>query len=175
MLSYDIRDLEQQAAVVDGWLAPDDPVWLEGDPLPATPVHAMGRLSQAGPGRFYWSGRIEGTANLACRRCLTPVTATVADDVHMLFVEDDDDVADDPDTFRLPPRARVVDVRPAIREQWLLSAPSFAVCREDCAGLCPTCGADLNAGSCGCSPTETDSRWEVLRNLRDTSDERTDH
>ncbi|HEX6966006.1 MAG TPA: DUF177 domain-containing protein, partial [Gemmatimonadaceae bacterium] len=171
MLSYNIRDLEHQAAVVDGWLSPDDPIWIEGDPRPEAPVHATGRLSQAGPGRFYWSGRIEGTANLACSRCLTPVTAQVSDDVHLFFVEADDEVAEDPDAFRLPPRAQVVDVRPAIREQWLLSAPSFAVCREECKGICPKCGADLNAGPCGCSTQEPDHRWDALRNLRGLSDE----
>lgn len=174
MLSYNIRDLEHQAATVDGWLSSEDAIWADGDPRPATPVHATGRLSQAGPGRFYWSGRIEGTAELACRRCLTPVSATVTDEVHVVIVEAGDEVADDPDTFGLPPHAQVVDIRPVIREQWLLSAPSFAVCREDCQGLCPHCGADLNAGACECSPAEVDSRWDALRQLHDPSDTHTD-
>ncbi|HEX5436853.1 MAG TPA: DUF177 domain-containing protein [Gemmatimonadaceae bacterium] len=170
MLSYDIRDLEHRAAAVDGWMGPEDPAWIEGDPRPAAPVHATGRISPAGPGRFYWNGRIEGMAKLSCRRCLSPLTAQVAEDVRLLFVQADDAVAEEPDVFRIPPHARTVDVRPAIREQWLLSAPSYAVCREDCKGLCPRCGADLNAGPCGCGP-ETDTRWNALRKLRDTFDE----
>lgn len=169
MLSYDIRELEQQAVHVDGELSSDDAVWVEEDPLPAAPIHVTGRLSKAGSGRYYWSGRIEGTAHLACRRCLTDVMAAVAEGVHVFFVDALDEVAEDPDTYPLPPRARVIDLRPAVREQWLLGVPSFALCREDCRGLCARCGADLNAGPCGCPPA-TDHRWEALRAVRRASE-----
>jgi uncharacterized protein len=43
--------------------------------------------------------------------------------------------------------------------------PAVILCREDCAGLCPACGADLNAGSCDCEQVQTDSRWDALRGL----------
>lgn len=165
MLSYDIRELERAAVQVDGQMTPDDPAWSAGDTLPASPIHVTGRLSKAGSGRYYWSGRIEGTASVACRRCLADVTAPVAEDVHVLFVEPGDEVADDPDTYRLPPHAQAIDLRPAVREQWLLGAPEFALCRDDCRGLCPRCGADLNAGPCPCPPV-TDSRWDTLRVAR---------
>jgi DUF177 domain-containing protein len=165
MLSYDLRDLERHAAVVDGQLAADDPSWEEGDARPADAVHAGGRLSKAGPGRYYWSGSIDGTVALQCRRCLTEVAREVREDVHLLFAEAGDEVADDPEAYRIPSRAVEVDLRAAVREQWLLATPGFALCRDDCKGLCPRCGADLNAGPCSCPP-ETDSRWEALRNVR---------
>ncbi len=169
MLSFDLRDLERHAATVDGRLASDDPVWEAGDARPKDAVRATGRLSKAGPGRYYWSGHVEGTAVGSCRRCLTEVTMPVREDVHLLFVEaGDQEIADDPDAYRLPPRALAVDLRPAVREQWLLGAPEFALCRVDCKGLCPRCGADWNAGPCACPP-ETDSRWEALRTVRQTS------
>ena len=60
MLSFDLRSLESKAVQVDDYLDPDDPVWKEGDPRPAEPVHVTGRLSPAGAGRFYWHGRLEG-------------------------------------------------------------------------------------------------------------------
>jgi uncharacterized protein len=169
MLSFDIRSIESHAAQVDGWLAPDDPVWEDDDALPAAAVHAIGRLSTAGAGRYYWSGRVEGQATVQCRRCLTVVAAPVAEDVHVFFSVLDDDAADDPDVFTLPARAAEIDLRPAIREQWLLAAPAYALCREDCKGLCPRCGADLNGGACDCPP-ETDSRWGALRQLRSDAD-----
>ena len=169
MLSYDIRDVQMHPVRVDGLLPADDPVWQEGDPRPAGPLRATGRLSAAGAGRFYWSGRIVATADLTCRRCLEPVAARIADEVHALFAQADDENADDPDVFPLPPAAQVVDLRAAIREQWLLSVPTFAVCRDDCKGLCPRCGTDLNLGVCNCAP-ETDSRWDALRTSRSSSD-----
>jgi uncharacterized protein len=168
MLSFDIRELEQRAASVDGELAADDDVWQETDPRPVATIHATGRLSKAGSGRFYWSGHIEGAAEAPCRRCLTTVESPVSEDVHLLFTESGDEDADDPDVFRIPPRAHAIDLRPAIREQWLLAVPEFPLCREDCKGLCPKCGADLNAGPCQCPP-ETDHRWDALRQVRDAS------
>ncbi len=45
------------------------------------------------------------------------------------------------------------------------AVPAMILCREDCAGLCPTCGADLNAGDCGCVTVATDPRWDALREL----------
>ena len=167
MLSFDIRDLDAHAAQVDGELAPNDPIWEEGDPLPAEPIHATGRLSTAGSGRYYWSGRIEGKVEGSCRRCLSAVRAPVSEEVHLIFSEAGDE-GDDPDVFALSPDAPEVDLRPAIREQWLLAAPTFALCRDDCKGLCPRCGADLNEGPCDCPP-DTDSRWEALKKAHQKS------
>jgi uncharacterized protein len=165
MLSFDIRSLDQRAALVDGCLSADDDVWQEADVLPADCVRATGRLSKAGSGRYYWSGRISGTASLTCRRCLAATSANVAETVHAVFAEADDDEVDDPDVYRIPARGHVVDLRPAIREQWLLSVPSYALCRDDCKGLCPRCGADLNTGTCDCAPTSRDDRLHAVRQI----------
>ena len=93
------------------------------------------------------------------------LSAPVSDDVHLIFVEAGEEEIDDPDVYVIDARARELDLRPAVREHWLLAAPAFALCREDCKGLCPTCGADLNAGPCDCPPL-SDSRWDALRNAR---------
>jgi uncharacterized protein len=170
MLSFDLRSLDAKAAVVEGELAPDDDVWQESDTRPSEPISVTGRISAAGEGRYYWSGRLAGSIELACRRCLEPVHLEVDEEAHMLFAEaeDDDEEADDPDIFRIPPGANTLDIRPAVREQWLLVVPAFALCREDCKGLCANCGADLNAGACACPPA-TDSRWDALRAARPDS------
>ncbi|HXY29520.1 MAG TPA: DUF177 domain-containing protein [Gemmatimonadaceae bacterium] len=171
MLSFEIRELARRAVDVDGLLESDDPVWQAGDEKPSEPLHATGRLSVAGASRYYWSGHIDGLAHTPCRRCLADSTVRVREEVHVFFVEAGDEIGDDPDTYRLPPRAQEVDLRPAIREQWLLAAPAFVLCREDCKGLCPRCGADLNAGPCTCA-SEVDPRWAVLREPRGGSVER---
>jgi uncharacterized protein len=160
MLSFDLRSLRERAASVDAEIAPDDPVWQPTDPLPAGPVRVTGRLSPAGPDRYYWHGRIEGKVAVECRRCLAETTADVRDEVHLIFAEAGD--PDDPDVYSIDPGTPELDLRPAVREQWLLDAPGYALCRPDCKGLCPTCGADLNAGDCECQPV-THSRWAALR------------
>ena len=68
MLSFDIRSLTERAVTVDDTLSHEDPVWEEGDPTPSSPLRVKGRLSAAGPGRFYWHGTIDGDVSMACRR-----------------------------------------------------------------------------------------------------------
>ncbi len=165
MLFFDIRSLENHAVVVDEELSNDDPVWLAGDPKPVGAVHVTGRLSAAGAGRFYWHGRIKGDVVLACSRCLTEARAHVEDEAHLIFAESGAEETDDPDVYELDPRADELDLRPAIREEWLLAAPNYAVCREDCKGLCPRCGVDLNAGPHDCSQRDADPRWDALNKL----------
>ncbi|MEP6494538.1 MAG: DUF177 domain-containing protein [bacterium] len=169
MLSFDIRSLDSHAAVVDEELSATDPVWESDDPKPKGPIHVTGRLSAAGPGRFYWHGRIDGDVALECNRCLTETMAQVSDETHVIFAEAEGEDTDDPDVYLLDAQSLDLDLRPAIREQWLLAAPSFALCREDCKGLCPRCGADLNAGPHDCSQQEADPRWDALRKLKESS------
>src|SRR2546423_6968406 len=166
MLSFDIRSLESKAEQVNGSLAPDDPVWQEGDAVPAKPVEVSGRLSSANEGRFYFSGRLKGEVELPCRRCLEDVAVEVDDEIHLLFAETGADEADDPDVFTYDPNARELDLRPAIRESWLLVAPAYVQCSDDCKGLCAICGRNLNEGACECVPVTKDSRWDALLPLK---------
>ena len=164
MLSFDIRTLESTPERVDAELASDDPVWAEGDVRPTDGVTVAGRLSSAGSGRFYFSGHLAGAARVECRRCLTDVQVPVEADVHLIFAEAEDEEIDDPDVYTIEAQDAMLDLRPAIREEWILSTPAFALCREECQGLCPVCGADLNE-----DPAHThagaDPRWDALRGL----------
>jgi uncharacterized protein len=163
MLSYDLREIESKAVHVEGDLPADDEVWEEGDTRPEGAVHVTGRLSSAGGSRYFFAGRLSGRLEGECRRCLGPAAADVSEDLQLIYVADEDDeTADDPDVYPLDPQTGELDLRPAVREHWLLSAPGFVQCREDCQGLCPQCGANLNEGPCGCPPV-TDSRWDALR------------
>jgi uncharacterized protein len=167
MLSFDIRSLESQAAQVDGRLAPDDPVWEDGDVRPSEPIVVTGRLSAAGASRFYFSGHIEGEAVVPCRRCLTDVDVNLREEAHFIYSSEGEDSEDDPDVYPFDANAPKLDLRPAVRESWLLAVPPYVLCREDCKGLCATCGIDLNTGTCEHSQVKTDSRWDSLRAVRD--------
>jgi uncharacterized protein len=169
MLSFDIRAVESQAQPVHGALAADDPIWEAGDTRPQDAVTVDGRLSVAGPGRFWFTGRLSGSTVVACRRCLTDVTADVTDEVSALFAEPGLDDADEDDVYPLAANARTIDLRSAVREAWLLAAPAFVTCRDECQGLCPTCGADRNQVRCACRDAGPDARWEALRALRSPS------
>lgn len=165
MLSFDKRAVEAKAAVVNDVLPADDSVWRASDAVPAGPLKVTGRLSAAGSGRFYWHGKVEGDVVLPCRRCLVDTKVHVQDESHVIFAEEGSEETDDPDVQVLDERSSVIDLRSTVREQWLLNAPAYAVCREDCRGLCPTCGKDLNEGPCKCPPAR-DSRWDALRKVQ---------
>jgi uncharacterized protein len=60
-----------------------------------------------------------------------------------------------------------VELEDILREQVLLAVPIKTVCREECKGLCPQCGKNLNTGECQCEPVAGDPRWDALKGLRD--------
>lgn len=60
-----------------------------------------------------------------------------------------------------------VDLDELLRMDILLEIPSKFLCREDCKGLCPSCGKNLNDGPCGCNLHQVDPRLEALRKLID--------
>lgn len=169
MLSFDIPSLRSAAIPVNDRLAADDDVWDSNDPRPVDGVRVTGRLSASPGGQYYFHGRLGGEVSTECRRCLIDVRVPVDEEVQVLFVEQGAAGDDDPDVYPVDERAQEIDLRPAIREQWLLSAPSFALCREDCKGLCPSCGTDLNLGACGCTTAARDPRWAALEHLRQNS------
>ncbi len=60
----------------------------------------------------------------------------------------------------------ILDLTEAVRQYFLLAIPMKALCKKDCAGLCPTCGKNLNQGKCDCPPGNIDPRWSRLADLK---------
>ncbi len=152
MLRVDIRDLQRGPVRTVGELQPDDPAFEGLDLDLAGPVSVRGQLQSTGAGEYLWRGHVHGIMRGECRRCLTDVQTDVDIDVDAAVFSSDPDAADDPDFYPLLERASHIDVRDVVREELALAAPArLLLCREDCAGLCLSCGADLNAGPCACS------------------------
>lgn len=150
MLRVDVRQLPSGGIETVGTLAPDDPVLAGLDLAFEGPVAVSGRLQATEGDDYLWRGRIRATVVGDCRRCLGRVEQVIDDQVDVLF-SPDPDLADDPSVYALPPNPAVIDVTGVVREELALRASAFPLCREDCKGLCPRCGADLNAGPCGCA------------------------
>jgi len=132
--------------------------------LPEVPVVVDALLEWVSDGLLV-TGTIEGAWDGPCRRCLTPVGGTLRADVQELF----ESRPGDDDTYRLGHDS--VNLEPLAREALVLDLPLAPLCRDDCRGLCPTCGADLNHGPCACPPAEVDSRWAALDVLRLSAEE----
>jgi uncharacterized protein len=106
-----------------------------------------------------------------CRRCLQPVEGVLRVELREIYEPRPAGPAGteaelEEETY--PLTGDTLDLRPLARDAVLLNLPQAPLCRPDCAGLCPTCGVDLNAGPCGCPPVATDVRWAALDVLRPT-------
>jgi uncharacterized protein len=165
MLQVDLRELARGPVETRAELAGDDPLFEGLQVVLADPVRVAGRLQAAGEGRFYWRGRLATRVAGECRRCLVPVALPVEAEIDALFSRDAD-ALEDPNSYPLARDATEIDLRPAVREELLLAVPQWVVCRDECRGLCPHCGKDLNAGPCGCPPPSTDERWPALAALK---------
>jgi uncharacterized protein len=107
------------------------------------------------------SGVIEVVWRGTCRRCLATFGATIVIDVDERYAERP---AERDEAFAIE-HGRI-DLTAVLRENVLLAVEELRLCRDDCAGLCPTCGADLNAGQCACAIEFVDERWAILDELR---------
>src|SRR5262249_4155699 len=104
-----------------------------------------------------------------CRRCLKPLTGELRCQVRELFRPRTPSESADEDEETYPLAGEQLDLRALVRDALLLELPLAPLCRPDCRGLCPTCGADLNEGDCACPKADTDPRWAALDALREQS------
>lgn len=118
------------------------------------------------PGGAVASGTVAAPFVSDCRRCLGPVRGMVTAEVREVYQAD---VAPAEAEEIYPLSGDQLDLEPLARDAVLLELPLAPLCREGCRGLCPTCGANLNEGSCGCPEMTRDARWADLDALRDDS------
>lgn len=165
MLKVDLGQLQGGARLrIDARVPNGDPL-LNGSGLDLEDGVQVALEAQRAGDDIVVRGEIEGANVVACRRCLAPVRAEFRAPVTLVF-RPAPGGGDLDEVYPLPERARELDLGPAIREHVLLAVPEFVQCREDCAGLCPRCGADLNQGPCSCTVEEIDERWAALKRLR---------
>lgn len=118
-------------------------------------------------------GEMSTRVEVACARCLDPVSRDVARNFDLLYRPLGSD-AGRAEISVTQAEAEIgyytgegVLLEDILREQLLLEVPIKVVCREECKGLCPHCGQNLNQGSCDCVEESKDPRWDALRGLRD--------
>jgi len=142
-----------------------------------SPVSWEGQVKFAEPG-FLLKGRYRYEQALTCNRCLKEIVEPVAGDLELtIFVAaprplGGEQELDENDLGVVYLQDENLETEPLLLEQLQLNIPMKPLCRPDCAGLCPTCGADLNQGACGCPSGSTDPRWGGLQLLKDRLNER---
>ena len=116
-------------------------------------------------------GQFAGKFQVPCARCVEPVEIPLAAEFDLIFRPAEAD-ADAPERSITAPETEIgyylkdsLLLEDVLREQVLLSLPVRTLCKPDCKGLCPRCGANRNSQACTC--TVDDPRWEALAGLRD--------
>jgi uncharacterized protein len=160
---------------------------IAGDPAgyrARGPAHVEARLEKLGR-RVRVEGDVTAGLTGACKRCLAPVSVDVPVAFDRALVpagarDEAEDVAERHAHDKGPKRGsfsaadaeeetytgKVIDLDPIVREQLLLELPEYPVCDEQCKGLCPVCGANLNDRECGCDRHVPDPRWAGLKNVK---------
>jgi uncharacterized protein len=149
---------------------------------PDGPATLHVKLQKTGSGVLL-RGSTEVAVHTPCRRCLADVhlevpvsfTLNLVSQAALSEGEDEDGEDDEHEragSFDLA-RAdeelfdgKTIDLDPLVREQVLLALPMHAVCREDCKGLCGSCGQNLNEGQCDCARSQVDPRLATLKNIK---------
>jgi uncharacterized protein len=116
-------------------------------------------------------GQFQARVQVECDRCLQPVALPVKTDFELEYVT--------PEQYRESQAAELseedlelsvyegqaIDVDEITREQLLLAVPTQVLCKEDCKGLCASCGTNRNLAECNCEDTNIDPRWAELRKM----------
>ena len=118
------------------------------------------------------TGHLDTNLESDCARCLEPAVQKVTREFDLLYRP----LGSDSGRSELSVTAAEAEVgyyqgeglllEDALREQVLLDLPLKVICRDDCKGLCPHCGANLNGGQCTCAAPLEDPRWTALRDIR---------
>ena len=128
-----------------------------------TPVQAQGTVRNTA-GVYVMTGEVTALMHGACDRCAGDVTRQMQFPLHAVLASEltCEDGEEDPWLFLLD--GDMADLEDIVTTTFVLGMDSKLLCSEDCKGLCPRCGKDLNLGPCDCKP-EPDPRFAVLQQL----------
>lgn len=119
---------------------------------------------------FYFNSKLRGTLSTQCHKCLKPTDFEVDTDFDLIVQRGEAGVSEDSsythdEYIFIPIGQQDITLDQYIYENLVINIPMRILCNEQCRGLCPECGADLNIEPCSCNQ-ETDPRWNALRSLK---------
>ena len=126
------------------------------------PAYVKGRAENIG-GQVEISAHVAAKIATNCARCMKDIFKDVDFDYTEKVVGSSMEVQDGDDVILL--EGTEVDIADLTLNNFITVSPMKYLCKEDCKGLCPHCGADRNHTDCGCETDVTDPRFDVLNNL----------
>jgi uncharacterized protein len=119
----------------------------------------------------YVEGTLATEARGECCRCLEIARLPIRSEFRYIFLPEPEAHAEETELSQddldcVYYRDEVIDLDPVIYEQIMLQVPMKMLCRDECRGLCASCGANLNREACACPPRGGDERLAVLKTLK---------
>lgn len=111
------------------------------------------------------TGRVAGSGDFKCARCLIDLDAPVEVELTELFVSSGHENEADEDAYKVS--GKEIHLEPMLRDAFVLALPLKPICSEECRGMCSGCGKNLNEADCTCSQDEIDPRWAELASVRE--------
>lgn len=127
----------------------------------ASDINVSGNLRKIGK-RYELTLSYSGDLVFECHRCLKEVNINLENTLERILVTT---LETEVNEEWILLEGSVINLTPVLEEDITLNLPLQILCNEDCAGLCPHCGKDLNNGMCACDETKIDPRLEALKNL----------
>jgi uncharacterized protein len=118
-------------------------------------------------------GRVEGLLQFECCRCLQPLQWDLEAEIDAYMVPQSESYDDEEVELQAEDLefeffdGEVIEIDRLVAEQLFLAIPVKPLCAEQCKGICPGCGAELNRASCSCEPMFEDSPFAVLKALKE--------
>ena len=186
VLTPKIADITAEGVSLSGDLTGDELGLTDADVSIRGPL-AVGLDFRAVDRTICVTGVVEGTAIRQCVRCLKNFDESMAFSIHVAYEREAK--ATTTTAKRTGPRHRKetpsieaepeeqnddlyhyvgdhLELAPMLREQLILASPMHPLCSDECLGLCPRCGKDLNEGPCRCGEEQTGSPFQVLRTMK---------
>jgi uncharacterized protein len=125
--------------------------------------------------QIYVTGGASVKAFFECARCLDEYSCVIEGPIQMVVMigdeasgpgEDEAEAHGEEGLMKIGRGAKSIDLTDAVRTELLVRAPLKPLCKNDCRGMCPKCGANLNKGACSCEAEDRDSRWDALKRFR---------
>lgn len=166
VIPVDIDDIDLESGLFVSLKKPPELFFPDGEkPQSESPVEIEVSLTRF-DGEVQASGGARGAIRLECGRCLKEYRQELEAEINASFtaLDEAEEEAISDDVYLYD--GVTIDLYQAVREQLLLVMPIKPLCGEDCKGLCPKCGQDLNLKDCGCSKNDVDGRFAVLAKLK---------
>ncbi len=127
-----------------------------------TPVRVRGELANKAD-VFYLTAAVTAEIDTHCARCGVPVHREKDLDISLVIAQSVSNEEGSDDIYVVA--GETFELDDIIREELILNMDMVVLCKDECKGLCPKCGHNLNEGECGCDRTETDPRLAKLKQL----------